>query len=70
MPQETMLLSRICIRNTDVSSFRELIDIIQNTNFEGNCLLEIDIKPDYPDTPRNWEPLIEEAFTWSGKKSC
>ena len=68
MSQSTMLLSRICIRNTHISSFKELISTIETTNFEGNCLLEIDIKPDYPDTPRNWEPLIESAFIWSSRE--
>ncbi len=68
MPQATMLLSKICIRNAHISSFKELLATIEKTDFEGNCLLQIDIKPDYPDTPRNWEPLVESAFIWSGRK--
>ncbi|MBT6094433.1 MAG: sulfur relay protein DsrC [Rhodospirillaceae bacterium] len=60
-----ILLSNIIIRNPDTASFQELIEVIKHhADQAGKAMLEMDIKPDYPDTPRNWEFLIETAFTW------
>jgi hypothetical protein len=30
---------------------------------QGEIHLKIDIKPNYPDTPANWEDCIEGAFS-------
>jgi hypothetical protein len=58
-------LSDIIIRNPQARSFQELIEVIKLTADDaGKALLEMDIKPDFPDTPRNWEFLVETAFTW------
>jgi len=58
-------LSDIIVQNPDVGSFPGLIKVIRDRAEEaGKAMLEMDIKPDYPDTPRNWEFLVESAFTW------
>lgn len=62
---QPILLSDIIIRNPQARSFRELIEVIKVTADDaGKAMLEMDIKPDFPDTPRNWEFLVETAFTW------
>lgn len=62
---QPILLSDIIIRNPQARSFNELIEAIKLTADDaGKAMLEMDIKPDFPDTPRNWEFLIETAFTW------
>jgi hypothetical protein len=62
---QPILLSDIIIHNPQARSFNDLIDAIKVTaDDSGRALLEIDIKPDFPDTPRNWEFLVETAFTW------
>jgi len=62
---QPILLSEIIIRNPQARSFNELIEAIKViADDAGRALLEIDIKPDFPDTPRNWEFLVESAFTW------
>jgi len=61
-------LSEIIIQNPTTKSFAELIAAIKrHADTAGKAMLEIDIKPDYPDTPRNWEFLVETAFTWGTK---
>lgn len=62
---QPILLSDIIIRNPDARSFRELLEVIKRVaDGAGKAMLEMDIKPDFPDTPRNWEFLVESAFTW------
>jgi len=36
---------------------------VQQRGSDGLILLNFDIKPDYPDTPRNWQWALEAAFT-------
>ena len=62
---QPILLSDIIIRNPQARSFQQLIEVIRLTaDAAGKGMLEMDIKPDFPDTPRNWEFLVESAFTW------
>ncbi|MDA1090142.1 MAG: sulfur relay protein DsrC [Proteobacteria bacterium] len=60
-----MLLSDLIIEHSEVSMFVDLLVAIRKRAEQGErYMLEVDLKPDYPDTPRNWEFLIEEAFVW------
>ena len=60
-----MLLSKLIIQHPEVSMFVDLLAAIRRRAEEGErYMLEVDLKPDYPDTPRNWEFLVEEAFVW------
>jgi hypothetical protein len=64
-PNEPIRLSDIIIQNPQAGSFNDLIEAIKvRADAAGKAMLELDIKPDYPDTPRNWEFLVETAFTW------
>jgi len=61
-------LSEIIVQNPQVGSFDGLIAAIrERAEAAGKAMLEMDIKPDYPDTPRNWEFLVESAFTWGNR---
>lgn len=55
-------LSQIIIENPQVKSFRELLDVVEQEAKHGTLHLQFDVKPDYRDTPRNWEHFIEAAF--------
>ena len=55
-------LSEILIKNPQFESFEELITAIVDN--KGNEIhLKIDIKPNYADTPADWEDKIEAAFS-------
>ncbi|MEE8535503.1 MAG: hypothetical protein V3S45_05610 [Kiloniellales bacterium] len=56
-------LSRIILQNPEVTSFNGLLEVLQKHGQAGGVLLYIDLKPEFPDTPRNWEFLLEAAFT-------
>ena len=54
-------LSELLIQNPDFETFEELLHLIGKVK-EGEIHLKVDIKPNYPDTPSNWEDKIEGAF--------
>jgi len=61
-------LSDLIIQHPEVSMFVDLLAAIRKRAEEGErYMLEVDLKPDYPDTPRNWEFLVEEAFVWGDR---
>lgn len=58
-------LSEIIIQHPEVNSFGELLALLRNRAETGErVFLELDLKPEYLDTPRNWEMLVEGAFTY------
>lgn len=54
-------LSELLIQNPGFETFEELLQLIDKVK-EGEIHLKVDIKPNYPDTPPNWEDKIEGAF--------
>jgi hypothetical protein len=55
-------LSEILIRHPQLESFEDLLQVIGAEAARGAIHLKIDIKPNYPDTPANWEDRVEGAF--------
>lgn len=62
MIEEPLNLSAIIIQNPDVNSFNELKEIINEYASGEVVLLNFDVKPDYRDTPKNWQWQLEGAF--------
>ena len=60
-------LSDIIIQNPDVNSFGELLGKVRAMTSENMIFLNFNVKPDYRDTPRNWEWKLESAFSDGGK---
>lgn len=56
-------LSDLIIGHPDVTSFKELEKLVQHLGESGEMFMEFDLKPDYRDTPRKWEWILETAFT-------
>ncbi|HSF91142.1 MAG TPA: hypothetical protein VLA51_02940 [Paracoccaceae bacterium] len=56
-------LSDLIIGHPDVTKFNELEELVQHLGESGEMFLEFDVKPDYRDTPKNWQWLLEAAFT-------
>jgi hypothetical protein len=51
------------LQHHELSSFYELITIIQERTRQGERFFRIDVRPPFPDTPENWEDRLEAAFT-------
>ncbi len=61
-------LSELIIRHPEVQCFDDLVKLVAKTGKEGERFLEFDVKPDYRDTPRQWELKLETAFYWGDKE--
>jgi hypothetical protein len=56
-------LSDIIIQNPQVNSFDELLETVRAIRSDDMLFLNFDVKPDYRDTPRNWQWRLEAAFS-------
>lgn len=55
-------ISEIMIAHPEMTSFAELERKVVEVAREGEIHLYMDIKPEYPDTPRKWEQRLEAIF--------
>lgn len=55
-------LSEILLQRHDIESFAELVIAVRK-HAAAERFLNMDIKPPFPDTPDNWEDVLEAAFT-------
>ncbi len=58
-----LLISEVIIANPQVDSFEQLVDILKAVSKASDeRFFRMDVKPDYHDTPENWEDRLEAAF--------
>ncbi len=55
-------LSEILIQEQQLESFAELKDALRQRVADGEFLFGMDIKPQFSDTPNDWENLLESIF--------
>ncbi len=55
-------VSELLIADPRMRSFVELEAAVVEAALSGEIHLYMDIKPEFPDTPRNWETELELAF--------
>ena len=56
-------LSEILIEEYALVSFVDLQAAVRARAAEGERFLGFDIKPEFADTPANWESVLESIFT-------
>jgi len=66
MIEEPLKLSDVIIQNPDINSFEALKALMKDYASGEVVLLNFDIKPDFRDTPRNWQWQLEGAFMQVG----
>ena len=52
-------LSELIIAHPEISSFRELENVVVGLAQAGEIHLYLDIRPEYVDTPRDWQQQLE-----------
>ena len=55
-------LSDLIIQHPEVTNFGDLKKLVGEAARQGEIHLYLDLKPEYPDTPRKWEAELEMAF--------
>ena len=59
-----VLISQILKFHPELKSFEELVPVIKALGEQGEILISMDERPPYPNTPANWEFVLENAFTF------
>ena len=54
-------LSEILLEHHELGKFEELIPLVRE-GARTERFFRMDIKPPFPDTPDNWEDVLESAF--------
>ena len=58
-----LLISEIMISNPQIDDFEELVVVLKAiSDGSDERFFRMDVKPDYQDTPENWEDRLEAAF--------
>jgi len=57
-----VMISDIIIQHPEINSFQDLLDAVRNITSNDMLFLNFDVKPDYRDTPRDWQWQLEGAF--------
>lgn len=57
-----LYLSEILLRHHEIESFEQLLPIVQEAA-KTERFFQMDIKPEFFDTPDNWEDRLESAFS-------
>jgi len=55
-------LSEVLMQHPEVESFGELVATVKQRS-KTEMFFRIDVKPQFSDTPENWEDRLEAAFT-------
>jgi len=57
-----LYVSELLLEYRDISTFEELIEVVKQ-RAKDERFFRMDLKPPYPDTPLNWEMVLEAAFS-------
>lgn len=55
-------VSDLLLEHRDITSFEQLVDVVKQ-RAKSERFFRMDLKPPYPDTPNNWEMVLEAAFS-------
>ncbi len=56
-------LSEVMIQNPEMENFEQLKDELKKRAAGGELFFRMDVKPQFSDTPADWEDKLEAAFT-------
>ena len=56
-------LSEILLQHHELETFEELEQLIREQGQRGELFFRMDVKPQFEDTPEDWEDRLEAAFT-------
>ena len=57
-----LYVSQLLLECKDITTFAELTEVVKQ-RAKNERFFRMDLKPPYPDTPLNWEMVLEGAFS-------
>lgn len=58
-----LYLSEVLLQEHELQNFEDLIQALKSRARNGAMFFQIDVKPPFSDTPKDWENRLEHAFT-------
>lgn len=55
-------VSNLLLQHKDVDTFEQFVEVVKQ-NAKSELFFRMDLKPPFPDTPDNWEMVLEAAFS-------
>jgi hypothetical protein len=55
-------VSELLLEHKEIETFAELVELVRQRAAD-EMFFRMDLKPPYPDTPNNWEDVLEAAFS-------
>jgi len=62
-------LSDVLQQEHEMATFEDLLEILRNRARNGEIHMNIDVRPPFQDTPKDWENRCEVAFTFPDRSS-
>lgn len=59
-------VSDLLLQHREVNTFEELVEVVKLRALD-EMFFRIDLKPPFPDTPENWDMVLEAAFSSANK---
>jgi len=60
-------VSDLMIQHPEVRSFKDLERLVTEAAKSGYRFLQFDVKPEFVDTPRDWDQKLETVFYWADR---
>jgi hypothetical protein len=57
-----LYLSEVLLQSPELETFEQLLVVVKERS-KSEMFFKIDVKPQYADTPEDWEDRLEAAFT-------
>ncbi len=58
-----LYLSELLIEHYELQTFNELVALVKERARSGERFFRMDVRPQFGDTPENWEDRLEAAFS-------
>jgi len=62
-------LSDVLQQEHEMESFEDLLEILRSKARSGEIHMNVDVRPSFQDTPKDWENRCEVAFTFPDRSS-
>lgn len=57
-----LCVSEILLQHQEAEYFSDLIELVKEGARSGERFLDLDVRPEYGDTPDDWQNQLEAAF--------
>ena len=58
-----LTISEVLMSHHDMTSFGELVEYVRQRARHGEIFIELDLRPQFEDTPEDWAERLEAAFS-------